>query len=64
MWCWILDDILAYPDVKRRADMAEYAVVFAALYIPVAAHIFNWNPFKSVWNSIKAYFISYTTHLP
>lgn len=41
----MLDDILAYLDVKRRADIPEYAVVFAALYTPVAAHIFYWNPF-------------------
>lgn len=68
-WLWMLDDILAYLDVKRRADVPEYAVVFAPLYTPVAAHIFLLKPLSSstvncVWNSTKAYFITYTTHLP
>ena len=39
MWCWMLGDVLAHLDVKK-ADIPEYAVVFAALYTPVAAHIF------------------------
>jgi len=39
MWCWMLDDILAYLDVKRRADIPEYSGVFAVLYTPVAAQI-------------------------
>lgn len=36
----MLDDILAYLEVNRRADIPEYAVVFAALHTLVAAHIF------------------------
>lgn len=47
MWCCLLVDTLAYLDVKIRAAISEYEVVFAVLYAPVAAHILYWYHFFS-----------------
>ena len=64
MWCWMLDDILAYLDVKRRADIPEYSGVFAVLYTPVAAQILYWNPFFLQQSTVKFNQRLFHQHLP